>query len=147
VAEGEINSSWVTQSEGEFAGWMYWPSDNWESNGGPFYFRKDEDGTPRCAFRAQAKHMNGQGHMHGGALMTFADFSMWGIGADAMGGEATVTVTMAFEFLSAVQKGDLVEAAGEVVKSGRRMIFLRGIVTANGKPVLNYSGSVMRMGS
>lgn len=143
--DGEISSAWVVASEGEFAGWMNWPSDNWEMSGGPFYFRREEDGTARCAFRATAKHMNGQNHMHGGAMMTFADFAMFGIAAVALGNSKAVTVSMNSEFVSAAQAGDLVEATGEVIKAGKRMIFLRGKMFVGDKVILMFSGTLMRL--
>lgn len=145
MSEEQISDAWKRVGDGEFAGWTNWPSDNWEMHGGPFYYRREADGSARCAFRAEAKHMNGQGHMHGGCMMTFADFAMFGIGAEALGKDRAVTVSMSFEFVAGAQVGDLIEATGEVVKSGRRMIFIRGLITANGKPILNFSGSIMRI--
>lgn len=143
--EEKINSGWKVEETGEFAGWTTWPTDTWETNGGPFYFRKEDDGSVRCAFRATERHLNGQGHMHGGCMMTFADFCMFGIGAEALGQDRAVTVTMSFEFMAGANVGDLMEATGEVVKSGKRMIFVRGVITTNGKPALNFSGSMMRI--
>ncbi len=144
--DGEISDAWVTATTGEFAGWMNWPSDNWEMNGGPFYFRKGPDGAAQCAFRATDKHMNGQGHMHGGCMMTFADFSMFGIAAVALGNSQAVTVSMNGEFVSGAMAGDLIEATGEVVKAGKRMIFIRGTITTGGRPVLMFSGTLMKLG-
>ena len=70
-------------TEGEFKGWQTWTSEAFEHDtAGPFYFRTDDLGAV-AAFRAQAKHMN-QGHVvHGGCLMTFADFSLFCIAQDA----------------------------------------------------------------
>ena len=65
--------------EGEFAGWYTWPEEPFEhDSAGPFYFRTDEKG-PVSAFRAQRKHMNAGGVVHGGCLMAFADFSLFSI--------------------------------------------------------------------
>jgi uncharacterized protein (TIGR00369 family) len=143
--DGEISDSWVVAKDGEFAGWMNWPSDNWEVNGGPFYFRREEDGTVRCAFRATSRHMNGQDHMHGGCMMTFADFAMFGIAAVALGNSRAVTVSMNSEFVAAAQAGDLVEATGEVIKAGKRVIFLRGKLFVGEKVILTFSGTLMRL--
>jgi uncharacterized protein (TIGR00369 family) len=144
--ENPISGQWIPITEGEWAGWMHWPSDNWEVNGGPFYFRQEADGTARCAFRAQAKHMNGQGHMHGGALMTFADYSMFGIAAGALAETAAVTVSMTCDFISGANIGDLVEATGEIVRQGRTLIFQRGLITCDGRTVMTFSGVLMRVG-
>ena len=143
--DGEISDSWVVAKDGEFAGWLNWPSDNWEVNGGPFYFRREEDGTVRCAFRATSRHMNGQDHMHGGCMMTFADFAMFGIAAVALGNSRAVTVSMNSEFVAAAQAGDLVEATGEVIKAGKRVIFLRGKLFVGEKVILTFSGTLMRL--
>ena len=145
--DGEISEAWVTSTEGEFAGWMNWPGDNWEMGGGPFYFRREAEGSARCAFRAGPKHMNGQGHMHGGAMMTFADFAMFGIAAVAIGKDKAVTVSLNSEFVSAAQSGDLMEATGEVVKAGKRMIFIRGTIFTSGRVVMTFSGTLMRLTS
>ncbi|MDB5452921.1 MAG: thioesterase, partial [Caulobacteraceae bacterium] len=123
--EDPISGQWIPVTEGEWAGWLHWPSDNWEVNGGPFYFRREANGTSRCAFRAEAKHMNGQGHMHGGALMTFADYSMFGIAAGALAETAAVTVSLTCEFIGGAHIGDLLEATGEIIRQGRTLIFQR----------------------
>jgi uncharacterized protein (TIGR00369 family) len=137
--ENPISGQWIPVIEGEWAGWLHWPSDNWEVNGGPFYFRLEADG-------AQAKHMNGQGHMHGGALMTFADYSMFGIAAGALAETAAVTVSMNCDFISGANIGDLVEATGEITRQGRTLIFQRGLITCDGRTVMTFSGVLMRVG-
>ncbi|MAZ72800.1 MAG: thioesterase [Flavobacteriaceae bacterium] len=134
--------------EGEFAGWMMWPQDPFEHAAGPFYFRKDEQG-PVCAFRAEERHMNGLGSLHGGCFMSFADFALFGIATDELHGSeeggAAVTVAFNAEFLAGAKPGDWIEARGEVLKAGRSILFVRGIITANGTPCLNFSGTLKRV--
>jgi hypothetical protein len=66
-------------TEGEWAGWRTWAGmDAFEDQTGPFYFKED-NGVVRSAFRAEARHMNGGGFMHGGCMMTFADYSLFSI--------------------------------------------------------------------
>ena len=82
------------QTSGEFAGWYYWPGDRFEAQiAGPFYYRKDDNGQPVTAFRAEEQHMNGLGFMHGGCMMTFADFSLFAIADDHLD-EETSAVTV-----------------------------------------------------
>ena len=144
--EDAISGNWMPVTEGEWAGWLHWPSDNWEVNGGPFYFRRDANGAALCAFRAEAKHMNGQGHMHGGALMTFADFAMFGISAGALAESAAVTVSMTCDFISGANIGDLLQATGEIIRQGRTLIFQRGLITCDGRTLMTFSGVLMRVG-
>jgi uncharacterized protein (TIGR00369 family) len=134
---------WVEETEGEFKGWLSWPADNWEMNGGPFYMKRQADGSAVGAFRAEPKHMNSLGHMHGGCMMTFADFFTFAL-ADPSVDEATVTVSLNSEFVRGAVVGDLIEASGEVVKRGRNLIFTRGILSTGGKTMMNFSAVLMR---
>jgi acyl-coenzyme A thioesterase PaaI-like protein len=129
--------------EGEWAGWSWYPGgDPFEDLAGPFYFRKDADGVPVCAFRAERKHMNGGGFMHGGCVMTFADFCLFVIARDDITGVGSVTATFNCELVGTAREGDLVECRGEVVKAGRSMVFVRGLITnasAGGEPMASFS--------
>ena len=130
--------------EGEFAGWQTWPNEPFEyDSAGPFYFRNDEKG-PVAAFRAQRKHMNAGGVMHGGCLMTFADYSLFAIAHEGMEGEYGLTVAFASEFLDGALEGEYIEARGDLLRKGRSLMFVRGIITANGRPVLNFSGTIKK---
>lgn len=133
-------------TQGPFQGWKTWPEEPFEHDtAGPFYFRIDETG-PVCAFRAEHKHMNSGGVMHGGCLMTFADYALFGIAHNHMG-ENDYGLTIAFnaEFLSGPKVGQLIEARGEVLRAGRSIIFVRGLVTANSEPALNFSGTIKKV--
>ncbi|MEQ8773316.1 MAG: PaaI family thioesterase [Erythrobacter sp.] len=132
-------------SVGEFAGWSYWPGDPYEQRSGPFYRRREAGGDHVCAFRAEERHMNGAGFMHGGCLMTFADFALFAIAADELGEDNAVTVNLSGDFLGAVPSGALVEARGEVTRGGGKTIFVRGLVTGDGKPALSFTGIIRRL--
>ncbi|MEA2755580.1 MAG: hypothetical protein QOJ54_1869 [Aliidongia sp.] len=135
-------------SEGEFAGWRYWPQDTFEVHSGPFYFRPDAGtGGIRCAFRVTRQHLNGGGSAHGGCLLTFADYSLFAFASDALAGTRAVTVSLNSEFVGPALEGDLVEATGEVVRAGGSLLFLRGLITANGRPALTFSGVIKKLKS
>ncbi|KCZ47426.1 PaaI family thioesterase [Hyphomonas pacifica] len=130
--------------EGEFTGWQIWPNEPFEYDAaGPFYFRTDEKG-PVAAFRAERKHMNAGGVMHGGCLMTFADYSLFAIAHEGMEGEYGLTVAFTSEFLDGALEGEYIEARGDLLRKGRSLLFVRGIITANGRPVLNFSGTIKK---
>jgi uncharacterized protein (TIGR00369 family) len=134
-----------TMHEGEFAGWRYWQGDPFETRAGPFFFRREENGSHVCAFRAEPRHMNGNGFMHGGCLMTFADFALFAIATDALKGDHAVTLNLAGDFLGPIRSGALVEARGEVMRGGGKTIFVRGLVTGDGEPALSFTGIIRRL--
>ena len=133
-------------TEGEFAGWSTWPNEPFEHDAaGPFYLKEDSDGKMIAAFRAQPKHMNAGGVVHGGALMTFADFALFAIATDELGGGHAVTMNLSGDFLGASGPGALIEARGEVTRGGGKTIFVRGMITADGAPALSFTGIIRRL--
>ena len=132
-------------TEGEFAGWSTWNSDAFEQRAGPFYETRAVDGSHIAAFRAEERHMNGAGFMHGGCLMTFADSALFTIASDALEGSHGVTMHLAGDFLDPASVGQLIEARGEVVRAGGKTIYVVGKVTADGKPVLSFNGIIRKI--
>ncbi len=124
-----------------------------ESNGrdpfehfvGPLYYRFDAEGNCRCAFIIERKHVNGQGNLHGGMLMTFADFAMFFIAQKCLGDLRAVTVTLNGEFTSAAKEGEFVEAIGEVVHETGGMVFVRGTIVSEDRVLLNFSGVLKKL--
>lgn len=131
---------------GEFEGWFRYPAlVPYEDLVGPFYFRLLDDGRARSAFRAEARHMNAFGRLHGGCLMSFSDFALFMIARDALGPHGGVTVHLDHHFIDAVQAGDLVEAEGEVTRAGGAMIFVRGRLFVDDKTVATFSGLIKKL--
>src|SRR5215212_11384728 len=91
--DGEFAGGTRPITEGEWAGWRNWGADQFEDMTGPFVYRVEDGGKVRCAFRAEAKHMNGGGFMHGGCLMTFADYALFVFARPAIQGVGSVTAT------------------------------------------------------
>lgn len=139
-SENNYTSKLVQVTEGEWAGWSCYPGgDPFEDLAGTFYFKIEDDGRPVCAFRAERKHLNGGGFLHGGCVMTFADFSLFVIARDVIDGSSTVTATFNCELVGTAFEGDLVECRGEVVKAGRSMVFVRGMISSKGEPLASFS--------
>ena len=144
---GDAQEPWVPIeiTKGEWAGWRIWSSDPYELLSGPFYCRRTEDGRMVCAFRAEAKHMNGSGFMHGGCLLTFADYALFCIASDALKDTGSVTASLNGEFIDGAREGELIEAVGEVVRAGGSLVFIRGLVSSAGRPLLNFSAIVKKV--
>lgn len=144
---GDAKTPWtpVEITEGDWAGWRVWSNDPFEILSGPFYCRRDREGKMVCAFRAQAKHMNNSGSVHGGCLLTFADYALFCIGAEALGGAGSVTASLNAEFVDAAREGEIIEARGEVVRAGRSLVFLRGLIATGGRTLMTFSAIVKKV--
>ena len=131
-------------TEGPWAGWYRWePVDHFEEHAGPFFCRPDGDGI-ECAFMPEAKNRNGGGNIHGGALMTFADYALFMIAGGMDTVVHGVTVTMNCEFVGAAEPGKLLTARGEVVRAGGSLVFVRGMIAEGERNVLAFSGTIKR---
>jgi len=120
-------------------------TDPFEALTGPFYARRDSvTGQMVCAFRAEKKHMNGGGFMHGGCMVTFADYAIFMIADKELEGVGSVTASLNAEFVDSASVGDLIEARGEVVRAGGSMVFVRGMVTTSSRPILNFSAIIKK---
>lgn len=141
-----MSSGAVTLTEGPFAGWTTWSqgADPYETAIGPFYFRAEGE-RMRCAFQPRREHLNGGGTIHGGALMSFADFSLFAIAHKALEGVNAVTLTCNSEFIGAGGLDGTVEAEGEVIRETRSVIFVRGLVTQASRPLLSFSGTLKKI--
>jgi uncharacterized protein (TIGR00369 family) len=146
MAEGnEFAGGTKAITEGEWAGWRNWGADAFEDMTGPFVYRVEDGGKVRCAFRAGKQHMNGGGFMHGGCLMTFADYAMFCIATGELAGGGAVTLSFASEFIATAKAGDLIEATGEIVKAGKSVIFVRGEIFTGARMLLTFSGVIKRV--
>jgi uncharacterized protein (TIGR00369 family) len=119
-------------------------SDPFETANGPYCF-KTENGVVRSAFQPRHEHLNGGGTVHGGALMSFADFALFSIAHKALGGAKAVTLTFHAEFLAPGGLDGLIEARGEVLRETRTIVFVRGLVTQVSRPLLSFSGTLKKM--
>ncbi|QDM16460.1 PaaI family thioesterase [Tardiphaga sp. vice352] len=133
-----------TATEGEFAGWTTWKRDSFESLSGPFWHQVQPDGTVRCAFRVEARHLNGMKNVHGGCYMTFADYCLFALASRELAGPG-ITVSFACEFLDAAKEDELIECDGEMTRVGGSLIFLRGMLRSGERKLFSFSGTIKRV--
>ena len=146
MAENVANTGPIAVTDGPFRGWLSWSqgADPFETAIGPFFFRGDGPDL-RCAFEARASHLNGGNVIHGGALMSFADFALFAIAHNALAGAHAVTVGFNCEFLSPGRVGAVVEARGEVLRASRSLVFVRGLITQEADILLAFSGTLKKI--
>ena len=125
-----------------------------ENNGGPFtefvgpLYRKTEaaPGQVAKAFLVLPQHCNMAGLAHGGMLCTFLD-NLFGTTAETTGSGLMVTATLNTQFLAAARAGDWVEGEAEIVRAGKRLVFLRGKLAVAGRPILTGDACFARVGT
>ena len=135
----------VTTQDLISGGYKTWEGgDAFEDLVGPFYFKKLDDGSYHSAFVSEGRHKNGGGMLHGGLLMTFADFALFTIAKDHLEG---MSVTLGFnsEFVSAGTAGALIEASGEVTRATRSLIFVRGKIFSGDSIIMTFSGIIKKI--
>jgi acyl-coenzyme A thioesterase PaaI-like protein len=74
--------------------------------------------------------------------MTFADYSLFVIAYDQLRGVHSVTVSLNGEFVAGAPLGALLTCRGEVVRAGRSLIFVRGLIDSGGDAVMSFSGVI-----
>lgn len=120
-----------------------------EDHIGPFYYRVDkyraDERGWRYAFRADSRHCNASGIVHGGVLMTFADYGLCMQATDHYQNESCLTVSFNSEFVAAAQIGDLVECTAEVTRKTGSMAFVRGEIFTSEQVVMTFSAVVKRL--
>jgi acyl-coenzyme A thioesterase PaaI-like protein len=77
--------------------------------------------------------------------MTFADFSLFWIAHEYTREKPAVTASFNSEFISSARENDLLQSEGEVVRAASSLIFVRGLITNLGKPVLTYSAIIKKI--
>jgi uncharacterized protein (TIGR00369 family) len=127
---------------------VFVPSDPFEDHTGPFYFRIEGDarkaGNVHCVLPTLPRQANYAGGVHGGAILTFADYALCLVAGRAADGGTNssfaLTVSIAVEFLSVGRIGPPLEARGEPLQVTGRLAFARGTITQEGKTIALWSG-------
>lgn len=117
-----------------------------EDHIGPFYYQQVRD-SYHCVFEAADRNCNVNGLVHGGVLMTFADFALCMAATDHYQDESCATVSFSAEFMAAAESGQLIECIPRVTRKTGSMVFLTGDLTVQGVTVMTFSAVVKRLRS
>ncbi len=117
-----------------------------EDHIGPFYYEpKTSPDYGRYGFELQSKHCNAMGSVHGGVLMTFADFALCMAATEHYEEETCVTVSFSCEFLRGAEVGEVVLSAPVVNRRTGSLVFLSGTCDVAGEPCFAFSSVVKRL--
>lgn len=107
---------------------------------GPIYNKRTE-GTLVIAIRAEEKHCNGRGLVHGGVFSSLADVAL-GYNAAFDGGNTTpiVTANLSIDYAGSARRGEWVEVHTDIQKVGKTMAFGNCYFSVGNKRIVRASG-------
>ena len=115
-----------------------------EDHTGPFYYCETVAGYD-CLFLPDDKNCNVNGLVHGGVLMTFADFALCMAATDHYREESCSTISFSSEFVAAASRGVLIRCLPRVVRKTGSLVFLIGELESGGNVVMTFSAIVKRL--
>ena len=109
---------------------------------GPLYVRRTETGL-QLGFRVERRHCNPMGICHGGMMATFCDMLL-PISAHVMSKELAErflpTINLQIDYLAAAPLGAWVQGEAQLLRTTRSLVFMQGLVQADGVSVARVSG-------
>jgi acyl-coenzyme A thioesterase PaaI-like protein len=130
-------------------GWFSWgdfPRSSFAAATGRLLFKPDGPGRGLCRMFPTEAHMNMGGSIHGGAVMSFIDMSMFAGGLCAgMARGHYVTLDLTTHFLARGKAGTPLEAQVELVRQTPGHAFLQGVVRQDGEPCYSFTGTLKRV--
>ena len=106
---------------------------------GPIW-RRPEGEPLRFGFVVAPKHLNRAGILHGGMLMSLADQAMAMTARNTSGAKRHATIELNIQFVGGVKLGEFVEAAAEVVRATRSLVFMRATMSVGSRTVASTNG-------
>ncbi len=130
-------------------GWFSWgdfPRSSFAAATGRLLFKPDGPSRAVCRMFPTEDHMNMGGSIHGGAVMSFIDMSMFAGGLCAgMARGHYVTLDLTTHFLARGKAGTPLDSHVELVRQTRGHAFLHGVVRQDGEPCYNFTGTLKRV--
>mgnify|MGYP003795647759 FL=1 len=109
---------------------------------GPLYVKK-AGGVAVLGFRVEPRHCNMMGICHGGMIATFCDMLL-PIAAHALSEELArrflPTISLQVDYLGPSRLGAWVQGEAQLLRRTRALVFMQGLVSADGEPAARVSG-------
>ena len=109
---------------------------------GPLYLSHEGDEV-LLGFRVEQRHCNPLANCHGGMLASFADMllpvSVHRKRPD-IGLRFLPTINLQLDYLAPSPLGAWVQGEAQVLRATRSLVFVQGLITADGEPAVRMSG-------
>ena len=128
----------------EAHGWVELGGDRYIGLVGPLWRRPAEEetepGRRRFGFLAETRHLNINGMVHGGMIMTFADHALGLTVRSLNTANRQATAQLDTHFLSGLDEGEFVEARCRATRATKTLVFMTGEFVVGERPVATASG-------
>ncbi|MDE8653528.1 PaaI family thioesterase [Novosphingobium album (ex Liu et al. 2023)] len=132
-------------------GWLTWDlTDTTRFNGqvmGKLIVRREGDRGCRVRMlETLQRHGNLHDNVHGGVTLALIDIAMFAAAFNVLGADAagSVTLDLNCQFIGAGRLGQPLDAATEILKETRRLIFVRGLIEQDEALVASFSGTIRK---
>ena len=133
----------------DYPGWYTWgefPKGSFAATTGRLLFKPEGAGRAICRMLPTEAHLNHGGSLHGGAVMSFIDMSLFaGARCAGVAEGHFVTLDLTTHFLNRGRHGVPLDAHVELVRETRSMVFLQGVVRQDGEPCYSFTGTLKRL--
>ena len=106
---------------------------------GPFYLNRT-DVQCETGLVTGDHHTNVMGTVHGGVLMTFADYTLCAVGKTGSDDQSIITVSLTTEFVRSAPAGVWLQGYGTITRRTRSLVFVQGRLCQGEEVVMTYSG-------
>lgn len=113
---------------------------------GPLYERRDGDGYA-MGLRAEERHGNRRGVVHGGTLFSLADHTLGNIVWAVNENKPCATVSLNVDYVAGATVGQWLECTGRITRETRTLIFIKGEVMADGELAMTATGIWKKLGA
>ncbi|MFD2416548.1 PaaI family thioesterase [Amycolatopsis pigmentata] len=103
---------------------------------------RQADGCVDTCLLIAADHLNPNGTVHGGVLLSLLDYTLGATAEAALGqgtGRHPATISLTTHFLAAADRRDLLFGTAQVLRRTRTLSFVEGQVSSGGRPVASAS--------
>lgn len=122
--------------------------DGFIADNGPVFVKQEEDGTLIFGCRVMPHMCNPLGVAHGGWVATLCDVALpltARLTVPELADNFMLTVNLSVDYMQGPKLGSWVECRGRILKRTKRMVFLDGLMSAEGELTARTSG-VFRTG-
>lgn len=130
-------------------GWWTWDlpdDDRFNATIGKLLVRGEGAARARCRMFPDRRHANVSDIVHGGAILTLIDMTIFAGGHLAgVSDVAGVTLDLSCQFIAPAELGGSLDATIELLRETKRLAFMRGLVEQEGRMVASWTGTLRKI--